>query len=164
MKPDAKPRNMALVRARLSRGWASQEEFAEAFERTALECGLRIGVSSRQVRRWESKPPPWPTPVYQRVLRAMFEIPLDELGFVEPYDRRGSMEDPSATKAIRGLRETEQPGWWRTDPSEGSHERVERLLEVEQLALVTRTYESSLIPGPLQVYEYAVAAIRAHLP
>jgi len=167
MKRPTKPGNPAFVSARHQRGWHSQQRLAEAFEAKATECGFRIGVSVRQVRRWESTEPPWPSGDYQTVLEALFGVPLTMLGFSPPVGtRRFEDEVASAQVAgiVEGLHEGEQSGWWRTDPNEGSEARVDRLVRVEQRAVVTRTYESSLIPGPLQVYEYAVAAIRSYLP
>lgn len=167
VKRSIEPGNPAFVAARHQRGWHSQQRLADAFECMAAECGLRIGVSVRQVRRWESAEPPWPSSDYQTVLEALFGLPLTMLGFAPPVgSRRFEDEIASAqiTDIIEGLHEGEQSGWWRTDPSEGSDARIDRLIQAEQRAVVTRAYESSLIPGPLQVYEYAVAAIRAYLP
>ncbi|MFJ8738175.1 Scr1 family TA system antitoxin-like transcriptional regulator [Embleya sp. NPDC127516] len=161
------PGNPAFVAARHQRGWHSQQRLADAFEQKAVECGFRIGVSVRQVRRWESAEPPWPSSDYQTVLEALFGLPLTMLGFSPPVGSRRFEEEIASAQVVdivEGLHEGEQSGWWRTDPNEGSAARVDRLVQVEQRAVVTRTYESSLIPGPLQVYEYAVAAIRAFVP
>ncbi|WP_245599754.1 helix-turn-helix domain-containing protein [Embleya scabrispora] len=167
MKRSIEPGNPAFVSARHQRGWHSQQRLADAFEEKAAECGFRIGVSVRQVRRWESAEPPWPSSDYQTVLEALFGLPLTMLGFSPPVGSRRFEEEIASAQVVgivEGLHEGEQSGWWRTDPNEGSGARVDRLVRVEQRAAVTRTYESSLIPGPLQVYEYAVAAIRAYLP
>lgn len=77
--------NVRLKALRHSHGWVSQQQLADAFEKKALECGLRLGVSVRQVRRWESADPPWPTPDYQQVLQALFDRPLTDLGFTPPW-------------------------------------------------------------------------------
>ncbi|WP_343230862.1 helix-turn-helix transcriptional regulator [Yinghuangia seranimata] len=77
--------NVRLKALRHARGWVSQQQLADAFEKKALECGLRLAVSVRQVRRWESADPPWPTPDYQKVLQELFGRPLAELGFTPPW-------------------------------------------------------------------------------
>ena len=167
MRRSIEPGNPAFVSARHQRGWHSQQRLAEAFERKAAEYGHRIGVSVRQVRRWESAEPPWPSSDYQTVLEALFGLPITMLGFTPPIGSRRFEDELASAQVIdlvEGLHEGEQSGWWRTDPNEGSDARVDRLVQVEQRAAVTRVYASSLIPGPLQVYEYAVAAIRAYLP
>ncbi|MYV99122.1 helix-turn-helix transcriptional regulator [Streptomyces sp. SID3343] len=78
------PGNPALVAARHAKGWHSQEEFAEAFDLGAQRLGERVAVSPRQVRRWESAKPGWPHPPARRVLAALFETPVERLGFVPP--------------------------------------------------------------------------------
>lgn len=77
--------NVRLKALRHANGWVSQQQLADAFEKKALECGLRLAVSVRQVRRWESADPPWPTPDYQKVLQELFGCPLTDLGFVPPW-------------------------------------------------------------------------------
>ncbi|HSA52534.1 MAG TPA: hypothetical protein VLH10_20810 [Yinghuangia sp.] len=77
--------NVRLKALRHAMGWVSQQQLADAFEKKALECGLRLAVSVRQVRRWESADPPWPTPDYQKVLQELFGRPLADLGFTPPW-------------------------------------------------------------------------------
>lgn len=77
--------NVRLKALRHANGWVSQQQLADAFEKKALECGLRLAVSVRQVRRWESADPPWPTPDYQKVLQELFGCPLTDLGFIPPW-------------------------------------------------------------------------------
>ncbi|MGW0663202.1 hypothetical protein [Streptodolium elevatio] len=79
------PGNVRLKALRHAKGWVSQQQLADAFEKKALECGLRLAVSVRQVRRWESADPPWPTPDYQKVLQELFGCQLADLGFTPPW-------------------------------------------------------------------------------
>jgi hypothetical protein len=72
--------NIALRSARQSRGW-TQEDFAEQFWAAAQRRGLRLSLSVRQVRRWESTDPPWPQAPYRTVLEDLFGVPTTELGF-----------------------------------------------------------------------------------
>jgi transcriptional regulator with XRE-family HTH domain len=156
-----------FVAARHARGWYSQQELADAFEKKARELGLRIDVSVRQVRRWESAEPPWPTPEYLHVLHALFEQPLPILGFIPPFDadNLAAGNDTTACTAIRGLHATDQPGWWRTDPHEGDVDpRFGNLLTAEQSATAIRTYSAAIMPGLLQIYEYSIAVLRSHIP
>ena len=81
--------NVRFKALRHARGWVSQQQLADAFEEKARECGLRLAVSVRQVRRWESTEPPWPTPDYQKVLQELFGMPLTDLGFTPPWHPGG---------------------------------------------------------------------------
>ncbi len=78
------PANPIFVNARTAHGWRTQEVFCAAFGRKALDLGMRLSVSVRQVRRWESASPPWPGDDTRRVLNAMFSAPVDALGFAPP--------------------------------------------------------------------------------
>ncbi|MGW0363661.1 XRE family transcriptional regulator [Streptomyces sp. NPDC002990] len=75
------PGNPAFRTARLERGWHSQADVAEAYARHAAALGEPTSIDVRQVRRWESARPGWPTRSARRVLRTMFGVPLQELGF-----------------------------------------------------------------------------------
>ncbi|MFI1378309.1 hypothetical protein [Embleya sp. NPDC020886] len=90
MKRSIQPGNPVFVAARHQRGWHSQQRLADAFEQRAAECGFRIAVSVRQVRRWESAEPPWPSSDYQTVLESLFGLPLTMLGFSHRSARAGS--------------------------------------------------------------------------
>lgn len=70
----------ALRGMRLSRHW-TQADLCVQFERRSRELGRPLSLSVRQVRRWESENPPCPLPAYQRVLEALFGVPVTELGF-----------------------------------------------------------------------------------
>jgi hypothetical protein len=72
--------NVALRALRLARHW-TQAEFCAAFEARSREFGRPLSLSVRQVRRWESANPPCPLPAYQRVLEALFGVPVIEMGF-----------------------------------------------------------------------------------
>lgn len=72
--------NTALRGTRLSRHW-TQADLCAQFERRSRELGRPLSLSVRQVRRWESDNPPCPLPAYQRVLEALFEVPVTDLGF-----------------------------------------------------------------------------------
>lgn len=82
--------NRRLKAARLARGYGSQQALADALE---------VGV--RQVRRWESESPPWPTEHHQQKLRALLGLDLEQLGFVPPW------QDESAHLPVRGSAPTQ---------------------------------------------------------
>ncbi|WP_406284130.1 Scr1 family TA system antitoxin-like transcriptional regulator [Embleya sp. NBC_00896] len=151
------PGNATFVAARYARGWNTQQQLADAFEHQARELGLRIDVSVRQVRRWESTAPPWPTPDYQSVLEAMFGQSLSALGFVPPYGNGVQSE------TVHGVRADRHGGWWRAVVDDLPN-HLERLVAMESIATGVRSYQTTLIPGVLQTYEYACAAIRATGP
>ncbi|MEU0938859.1 DUF5753 domain-containing protein [Embleya sp. NPDC005971] len=139
--------NSKLVTARRTLGLHSQAGFADAFEEHALAMGMRLAVSVRQVRRWESTDPPFPTPDYQRVLEDFFGRPLSALGF-------------SATDAA-----CEEPMGraWRTFITDGP-ERLHRLMRLEAGTATVRCYQTMFIPGQLQTADYALAIILMHDP
>ncbi|MFI6584096.1 hypothetical protein [Embleya sp. NPDC050493] len=72
--------NSKLVTARRTLGLHSQAGFADAFEEHALAMGMRLAVSVRQVRRWESADPSYPTPDYRRELRESIEFSANLVG------------------------------------------------------------------------------------
>lgn len=86
MSRDGSSGNAKLKALRFERRW-TQEDFSAAFEARARELGEPLSLSVRQVRRWESANPPWPLPAYQRVLEAMFSVPVTEMGFPAPWPR-----------------------------------------------------------------------------
>lgn len=81
------PGNPLFVRARIAQGLHTQEEFVEAFDRQACELGLKLTISVRQVRRWESRQPGWPHPPARTVLQVLLQRSAEELGFVRPVRR-----------------------------------------------------------------------------
>lgn len=151
------PGNTAFVAARHARGWYSQAELAAAFEQKARDLGVRLDVSVRQVRRWESGNPPWPNPEYQTVLQALFEMDLTVLGFTPPYGTAVQAE------AVQNVRAVKHAGWWRAIVDD-LPDHTERLVALEAQAVGVRSYQTTLIPGPLQTFEYAVAAIKSTGP
>lgn len=63
----------------------SQAALAQAVTETARSIGLRISVTPRTVRRWESASPPWPHPEHAAALEALFQRSITDLGFVAPW-------------------------------------------------------------------------------
>src|ERR1700684_3893778 len=53
--------------------------------RAGNSIGLRISITARTVRRWESDAPPWPHPDHQAAIEALFQRPVAELGFTPPW-------------------------------------------------------------------------------
>lgn len=77
--------NTRLRSARQGLGLRSQQQLAEAITRAGAQVGLRISVTERTVRRWESDSPPWPSPEHQSALESLFGRPITELGFTPPW-------------------------------------------------------------------------------
>jgi hypothetical protein len=78
--------NTRLRSARQGLGLRSQQALAEAVTRAAQSIGLRLSVTARTVRRWESDNPPWPQPDHQAALEALFRRPITDLGFAPPWE------------------------------------------------------------------------------
>ncbi len=86
--------NTRLKAARLAAGFASQQALADA-----------LGVSVRQVRRWESDVPPWPHPDQAQALSRELGQNLQSLGFTPPnagQPDRGRRTDLTTTTAVVG--------------------------------------------------------------
>ncbi|WP_371484801.1 hypothetical protein [Kitasatospora sp. NBC_00315] len=66
----------------------TQETFVTAFTAMAKQLDVAAAVSVRQLRRWESPDPPLPHPGQQAVLEALLGVPLEEMGFTVPAERR----------------------------------------------------------------------------
>lgn len=79
------PMNPAFRSARLARGWHSQADVAAAYAAHAAALGEPGSIDVRQVRRWESAKPGWPNTHARRILAAMFQVPLEDLGFRPPH-------------------------------------------------------------------------------
>ena len=77
--------NTRLRSARQALGLRSQQQLAEAITRAGLGIGLRISITERTVRRWESDSPPWPHPDHQAAIEHLFGRPVTELGFTPPW-------------------------------------------------------------------------------
>ena len=77
--------NARLRAARQGLGLRSQAALAEAVTDAARSIGLRISVTARTVRRWESATPPWPHPEHAAALEALFRRPVTDLGFIAPW-------------------------------------------------------------------------------
>ena len=76
--------NTRLRSARQALGLRSQQQLADAVTRAGKSIGLRISITARTVRRWESDAPPWPHPDHQAAVEALFQRPVTELGFTRP--------------------------------------------------------------------------------
>jgi hypothetical protein len=77
--------NTRLRAARQALGLRSQQHLADAVTRAGAQIGLRISITERTVRRWESVNPPWPHPDHQAALEHLFGRSVDELGFTPPW-------------------------------------------------------------------------------
>jgi transcriptional regulator with XRE-family HTH domain len=77
--------NTRLRAARQALGLRSQQQLAEAVTRAGAQISLRISITERTVRRWESENPPWPQPDHQAALEHLFNRPITELGFTPPW-------------------------------------------------------------------------------
>jgi hypothetical protein len=77
--------NTRLRSARQALGLRSQQQLADAVTRAGHSIGLRISITARTVRRWESDSPPWPHPDHQAAMEALFQRPVTELGFTPPW-------------------------------------------------------------------------------
>src|SRR5947209_2269128 len=93
--------NTRLRAARQSLGLRSQTAFAEAVTQAARDIGLRVAVTARTVRRWESASPPWPHPEHAAALETLFHRPITELGFTPP----GSAESDAPARTRPGAPE-----------------------------------------------------------
>ncbi len=89
-----------LRRLRLARRWRQRDlaDQVEVLSRRVL--GQTIGVSERTISRWESGRDGPPSLPAQRVLAAVFEVPIDTLGFAQPDALTAAAGvDPSAVDA-----------------------------------------------------------------
>ena len=77
--------NTRLRSARQAIGLRSQQQLADAVTRAGNSIGLRISISARTVRRWETDAPPWPHPDHQAAIESLFQRPITELGFAPPW-------------------------------------------------------------------------------
>jgi transcriptional regulator with XRE-family HTH domain len=77
--------NTKLRAARQALGLRSQQQLADAVTRSGTQIGLRISITERTVRRWESENPPWPSPDHQAALEQLFGRTVTELGFSPPW-------------------------------------------------------------------------------
>jgi tetratricopeptide (TPR) repeat protein len=94
--------NSRLRSARQALGLRSQQALAEAVTRAGAAIGLRISVTARTVRRWESAQPPWPHPDHQAALESLFQRSLPELGFAPPWtDEPPESADPTVAAGGR---------------------------------------------------------------
>ena len=93
--------NVRLKAARQHAGYPSQQALADALTRAAPQLGLgHLEISTRQIRRWESANPPWPRADHQRLLVHVLHLPIEDLGFIPPWEV--SVAGPDA--AVAALR------------------------------------------------------------
>jgi len=69
-------------------GWSTPAVFVQVYAKAAAEIRESTELTDRQVRRWRAPAPPCPQPGRQRVLEALFGLPLERLGFAVPPNRR----------------------------------------------------------------------------
>lgn len=86
--------------ARRSAGY-TQAGFVQAYADTARLLGIGGTVTERTVARWEKSDPPCPAPAAQRIIEALFGIPMEDLGFPVPARRRTVRATPSQTSVDR---------------------------------------------------------------
>ncbi len=97
------PGNTRLRSARQGLGLRSQQALAEAVTHAARSIGLRLSVTVRTVRRWESENPPWPQPDHQAALEALFQRSITDLGFAPPWtDSTGKLPPDDGTRRRAG--------------------------------------------------------------
>ncbi|MEY9847740.1 tetratricopeptide (TPR) repeat protein [Streptacidiphilus sp. BW17] len=108
----------------------TQEQFVVSFGLMAEELDVAASVTVRQLRRWEGPNPPLPQPTQQVVLEAMLGVPLEEMGFDVPPQRRTTGEEVQRRQfvidvaAVAGAAVLPRPGGRRVGASD-----VERLRE-----------------------------------
>lgn len=74
--------NAALRAAMIAAGIGSNRALRDALERTGRGLSIpQYSVSMRQVSRWLGPNPPWPRDEHQRVMVALLQQPLTQLGF-----------------------------------------------------------------------------------
>jgi hypothetical protein len=91
--------NARLRAARQALGLRSQQQVADAVTRAGAQIGLRISISERTVRRWESENPPWPQPDHQAALEHLVGRPVTELGFTPPWAGGTPQPGPAVQRA-----------------------------------------------------------------
>jgi tetratricopeptide (TPR) repeat protein len=107
--------NARLRAARQALGLRSQAALAEAVTEAGRSIGLRISVTPRTVRRWESVTPPWPHPEHAAALETLFQRPVTDLGFVAPW--QGDQSDTPKDFRANTSRQTGRRPLRRTGPT-----------------------------------------------
>ncbi|GGK14572.1 hypothetical protein GCM10011583_53170 [Streptomyces camponoticapitis] len=69
-----------------------------------------------------------------------------------------------AAEILRGARDPSKAGLWRASPDESQADHIERLVRLETAADQIQAWSPLLMPGMLQSYQYAVAAISTTAP
>lgn len=92
--------DLTFRQARLNAGY-TQAQLVEAYAETARLLGIGGTVTERTIARWERDTPPCPAPAAQRIIEALFGIPLEDLGFPVPAHRRTAKPVPGRTAVDR---------------------------------------------------------------
>lgn len=151
------PGNTQLKSARQGLGLRSQQALADAVSRTARSIGLRVSVTARTVRRWESDNPPWPQPDHQAALEALFQRPITDLGFVPPWTDQPAArpsDEPAERRALVSVAADISAGALSSFPS--------RAVMMALPASVANEY-ISITSAHRRMY-YSVPAARLHKP
>jgi len=94
--------NTRLRNARQGFGLRSQRALAGAVTEAGRRMGLRLSVTERTVRRWESDSPPWPPPAHQAAPESLLRRPLTDLGFT-PRTKDTAAPHPEQTMNRRAF-------------------------------------------------------------
>lgn len=86
--------NHRLRALRQQRNW-SQQEFSEAIRDQAMAMELNLACDEKRVGRWERGEVRWPSPAYRRVLQAVLQVPVAEMGFVAPHETPAPEPEPA---------------------------------------------------------------------
>ena len=73
-----------LRRLRLTRRWRQRDLADQVAVLSRRVLGHTLSASERTISRWESGRDGPPSLPAQRVLAAVFEVPIDTLGFAQP--------------------------------------------------------------------------------
>ncbi len=87
-------RTLRLLRERRN---LTQQEFAEAIRKKASDMGLNLGCDEKRVSRWERGEVTWPSAAYRRVLMALLEMPVEEMGFIPPWQETAAQGRSNGT-------------------------------------------------------------------
>ncbi len=92
--------NTRLRSARQRLGPRSQRGLAAAVMRAGRFMGLKVSVTARTMRRWESDSQPWPPPEHQAALGSLLRRPITDLGFTPPWagDRAPPPAEPTVNR------------------------------------------------------------------
>ena len=92
--------NVKLKAARQAAGYGSREAFATALTNGARQSGIRVTITERTVRRWESDNPGWPRDPAQKALTRLLNLPIENLGFTPPWAEADSATDGISRRTV----------------------------------------------------------------